>query len=494
MARFQAAFLALCALITTTLAVTPMVVRGADFVNSIDGKRFQIIGVAYQPGGAAGYNPGADALSDSEVCMRDAILLQNLGVNAIRVYNLDPEVDHTDCASIFNAAGIYLIIDVNSPLPNESLNRVAPWESYNSEYIERTFKTVAAFWNFPNTLGYFSGNEVINEDSHGMVPAYLRAVTRDIKEFIHNHGPREIPVGYSAADVRPLLEGTFNYLSCELSNDTASKIDFFGLNSYAWCGESNMEDAEYDVLIEDFAATPIPIFMSEYGCNEVTPRVFTEVGALYSTTMMGVFSGGVVYEYSQEPNNYGLVEIDDDGDVEVFEDFHNFAEQLAKLDLDALTAQNRSAMEQTPQECSLDLLAGANFTETFGVPERVDGIDDLVQNGVDGDFPEGVIEWTETTSSHSIVNEDGSAIDNLELKILGDDESNLPSGSTIGTGEQVDIGEGNTGVGGSSGNSSSGGSGSGSGSGDDEGAAVRVGGVQIGALTMAALGLGFLLL
>jgi hypothetical protein len=48
--------------------------------------------------------------------------------------------------------------------------------------------------------------------------------------------------------------------------------------------------------------------LSEYGCNTNT-RKFEEVAALYNTEMTGVYSGGLVYEYSQEASNYGLVTI-----------------------------------------------------------------------------------------------------------------------------------------------------------------------------------------
>lgn len=48
--------------------------------------------------------------------------------------------------------------------------------------------------------------------------------------------------------------------------------------------------------------------LSEYGCNKNT-RKFEEVESLYSTDITGVYSGGLVYEYSQEDSNYGLVEI-----------------------------------------------------------------------------------------------------------------------------------------------------------------------------------------
>ena len=101
--------------------------------------------------------------------------MQKLGVNTIRVYNLDPSLDHSKCASIFNAAGIYMILDVNSPLPGESINRETPWTSYNSDYLTRAFGIVENFKGFPNTLGFFSANEVMNDLSTAEFnPQYIR--------------------------------------------------------------------------------------------------------------------------------------------------------------------------------------------------------------------------------------------------------------------------------------------------------------------------------
>jgi hypothetical protein len=60
--------------------------------------------------------------------------------------------------------------------------------------------------------------------------------------------------------------------------------------------------------------------LSEYGCNTNT-RTFQEVAALYNTEMTGVYSGGLVYEYSEEPSNYGLVTINSDGSVSELADF-----------------------------------------------------------------------------------------------------------------------------------------------------------------------------
>jgi len=50
-----------------------------------------------RPGGSAGYNPGSgvDPLSNARACLRDASLMQSLGLNTIRVYNLDPYIVST---------------------------------------------------------------------------------------------------------------------------------------------------------------------------------------------------------------------------------------------------------------------------------------------------------------------------------------------------------------------------------------------------------------
>lgn len=98
-------------------AVPTVSVKGNYFVNNSTGNRFQIVGVAYQPGGSAGYNPnsGQDALTRKDDCLRDAALMQMLGVNAIRVYNINPDLNHDECASIFNAVCCPTSFNPNPP-------------------------------------------------------------------------------------------------------------------------------------------------------------------------------------------------------------------------------------------------------------------------------------------------------------------------------------------------------------------------------------------
>jgi 1,3-beta-glucanosyltransferase GAS5 len=95
------------------------------------------------------------------------------------------------------------------------------------------------------------------------------------------------------------------YMNCG-SDDERS--DFFAFNDYSWCDPSSFTQSGWDQKVKNFTGYGLPLFLSEYGCN-TNQRKFEEVSSLYSTDMTGVYSGGLVYEYSQEPNKYGLVEI-----------------------------------------------------------------------------------------------------------------------------------------------------------------------------------------
>jgi hypothetical protein len=76
--------------------------------------------------------------------------MQRLGVNTIRVYNVNPLANHDACMSIFNAAGIYVIIDVNTP--QMSIDRTSPGSTYTTNYTSFIFSQVENFKGYPNTL------------------------------------------------------------------------------------------------------------------------------------------------------------------------------------------------------------------------------------------------------------------------------------------------------------------------------------------------------
>ncbi|WYZ37155.1 hypothetical protein EsH8_II_000661 [Colletotrichum jinshuiense] len=432
----QSALIALSA--TLAAAVKPLTVQGNSFVNDA-GEKLQIVGVDYQIGGSAGYDPahGRDPLSDGDVCMRDAALLQRLGANAIRVYNLDPNLNHDACASIFNAAGMYMILDVNSPLVGESLTSFEPWTSYYAAYLNRTFAIVEAFKGYPNTLAFFSGNEVMNNvETAKEVPRYLRAITRDLKNYVSKHADRAIPVGYSAADVREILVDSWNYLQCAENGDAKdpSRIDLFGLNSYSWCGDSNFEKSTFDELVSSLKDSSVPIFFSEFGCNEVTPRIFTEVGTIYGPQMNKVFSGGLVYEYSQEANNFGIVKVNDDKSVKLLIDYHNLYDQYNKVDFKTLQATKAPANSPKAPKCDPSLIKEKGFNNNFTLPDVPPGGQELIDNGIKNKPSGKIISISDWAVKYKVYDTDGKTeITGLAVSPLADSDTNTPGTNTGGT-------------------------------------------------------------
>lgn len=213
--------------------------------------RFYIRGIDYQPGGASA---NEDPLADTKVCTRDIAKFADLGVNTIRVYAVDNKANHDECMQLLADNGIYLVLDVNNP--KYSINRADPGISYNAMYLQSVFATVEMFAKYSNVLAFFSGNEVINDekDTDKSAP-YVKAVTRDMKNYMSARGLRKVPVGYSAADVSQNRMQTAHYFNCG-SDDARS--DFFAFNDYSWCN-SNFKTSGWDQKVKNFTDYGLPI-------------------------------------------------------------------------------------------------------------------------------------------------------------------------------------------------------------------------------------------
>ena len=336
---------------------------------------------------------------------------------------------------------MYMILDVNTPLPGEALTSVEPWTSYHEEYLNRTFAIVEAFKDYPNTLLFFSGNEVIDrEESAEFGPRYVRAVTRDLKNYIKRHADRAIPVGYSAADVREVLFDSWNYFTCSIDgeDDDASRADVFGLNSYSWCGDATFESSTFSDLVEGFKDSSVPIFFSEFGCNEVTPRLFSEIGTIYGDEMNEVFSGGMVYEYTMEDNNYGIVQLDDDGNVELLKDFDTLATQYASVDWDSVNTMKADSSSPKPPQCDEDLITTSGFDTNFPIPEMPsDNSPDILKDGVNP-APKGqIIDLTDDdfVVKQKVTDAEGNEVQNLAVKpVEGANKPGNNDGVSVGRG------------------------------------------------------------
>ncbi|KAK5657320.1 hypothetical protein OQA88_3384 [Cercophora sp. LCS_1] len=284
--------------------------------------RFYIRGIDYQPGGSSA---AADPLADTTVCQRDVEQFKKLGINTVRVYITDNSANHDTCMNALADAGIYVIIDANNP--KYSINREDPKPSYNAVYLQSVFATIDEFAKYDNTLAFLSGNEVVNDNIKSTACAkYIKAVTRDMRQYIGTRGYRKIPVGYSAADVAQNRMQLAQYMNCGTDDE---RSDFFAFNDYSWCN-SDLVTSGWNQKVQNFSDYGLPIFLSEYGCTQ-NGRDFGEIGALMSKQMTGVYSGGLMYEYAMEENGFGIVKIPalDSPTVDIQPGFAKMAAALA---------------------------------------------------------------------------------------------------------------------------------------------------------------------
>ncbi|CAA22436.1 cell wall 1,3-beta-glucanosyltransferase Gas2 [Schizosaccharomyces pombe] len=309
----------------------PLTIKGRKFFKN--DTQFYIKGVAYQPAvDAEETSTIVDPLAEVNYknCTEDAKIISNLGANVIRVYAVNASLNHDKCMEAFRNESIYVFLDLANP--KTGIDRDTP--TWNTDQFSSYQSVIDTFQKYNNTGAFFAGNEVVNNASNAPAVAYVRAAVRDSKNYIKSKKYRTIPVGYAGADIPVVRTELAAYLSCnatKLNNDTNSETDFLGYNMYEWCGHSDFYTSGYAARTQELENFTIPIFLSEFGCNKVTPRVFTEVQAIYSDNMTNVWSGGIVYEYSQEVNDYGLVNVSSTGERVLTTDYNNLKKQWASI-------------------------------------------------------------------------------------------------------------------------------------------------------------------
>jgi 1,3-beta-glucanosyltransferase GAS1 len=312
-------------------------VVGNKFFYSNNGSQFYIRGIAYQQN-TAGLDSDAsfvDPLADEKSCKRDIPYLQELGTNVVRIYALNASANHDACMEALQNAGIYVIADLSAP--DESIITTDP--EWTVDLYDRYTEVVDMMQQYENVLGFFAGNEVLTNSSNTNSAPFVKAAVRDMKTYISDKGYRNIPVGYSANDDADTRVPSADYFACG-ENDI--KADFYGINMYEWCGESTFAKSGFKDRTAEFSNLTVPVFFSEYGCNAVQPRKFTEVGTIFSDEMTDVWSGGIVYMYFQEENDYGLISLDD-GEVKTLDDFNYLKSEMASISPTTAKASAASA-------------------------------------------------------------------------------------------------------------------------------------------------------
>ena len=73
--------------------------------------------------------------------------------------------------------------------------------------------------------------------------------------------------------------------------------------------------------------------------------------------MTGVMSGGLVYEWDQEVNNYGLVNVNANGTADLLQDYLTLKSQYDTLDIKSLMTSNATATSLQPPTCDQSLIS-----------------------------------------------------------------------------------------------------------------------------------------
>lgn len=248
-------------------------------------------------------------------------LLKRIVKRTKHTFECNPYSELIELKYLADHTTVYIWLDLDTF--NTQIEQTHP--HWNESQRDAFGKVMDEFHQYDNLAGFFVGNEVLTTGisdrlnllfldayvtdnvvvGNGSVAApYVKAAARDLKAYRTSKGYRNIPIGYSAADIatlRPMLQ---NYLAC--GSNTSESLDFFALNAYSWCGSSSYMQSGYNILEQNSTQLQIPIFMSETGCNTVRPRDFKDQEALYGE-MADVWSGSIVYEWIEEANNYGLI-------------------------------------------------------------------------------------------------------------------------------------------------------------------------------------------
>jgi len=332
MTAFQHSFLlfvSLTVLLVTCTTVTaqcnligPAVIKGKKFFDSRSGRYIPLKGIAYYP------RPNAGTLSEGknrdffgeeyrDIWERDIAYFQQLSINVVRIYAVDPGLDHSGFMCALQQAGIYAIIGLAASCEDCAVTGMQAPDCYPAALKERGQFVINIFAKYENVLAFCAGNEVLLY-APGQPPEYngpcQKQFLRDMRAYIDScPNLRKIPVGVAVADFDRDEQAL--YYNCRSDpNDTLENAEWYGLNVYQHCDPTaqTVDDLKgFQGLLESHRnySMSIPVVLSEYGCmNEGFPTIdgfegqrdFLQVDAIYSQEYQEYFAGGVVFEYSAE--------------------------------------------------------------------------------------------------------------------------------------------------------------------------------------------------
>ncbi|OMJ14222.1 pH-responsive protein 1 [Smittium culicis] len=206
---------------------------------------------------------------------------------------LTQKKNHDTCMKALSDAGIYVLLDLSTP--EISIPRNNPyWDTY---FLDHFKLKVDAFSIYDNILGFVAGNNVTVDINTVPASAFVKASIRDVKTYL-KYKNIKIPVGYSGVIDYDIAFSSQRYFSC--GNDPLATTDFYG---FIMRGRDTSNDINLKSLSNYIHH---PSFISEGPINRQSGS--DNVNYLYNIKYK-FFSGGFLFEYSDEDGGYGLVDV-----------------------------------------------------------------------------------------------------------------------------------------------------------------------------------------
>lgn len=298
------------------MSVTPITVNGNMFFSGAD--RWSPKGIDYQP------QDGVDPISDNNLATIQALLSADhgfsaLGINCIRVCQVDPDSSHDQVMQALSDAGIYVLVGAvngETGIPRDATT-VPP------RTVARVKAVADAFARYDNVLGLNISNELLDgSGDNDTLISIVRQVKVELQEYMAGKEYRAIPIGCALRDVP---QYTFPASKAYACGSASQRMDFIGYNTYRWVVDNGSPPSAgtvnaYYLLYHQFKGFPVPVMITETGAGCSGGRDWSQVAYIFGQTdvsptppgpapapMSDAISGMFAFRYYNGPDEHGLV-------------------------------------------------------------------------------------------------------------------------------------------------------------------------------------------